>query len=80
MIGFQYDWTAKKYPQTFDHLDSRPTLEQIFPINLSAVVKEIVQAISLQSKNHPELLMTIEPEASIVNYCMVKTNSFLFLN
>lgn len=74
-LGFQYDWTARKYPQTFSHPnsteDSRPVLEQVFPATLSEVVKEIVASISQQASSTPELNMTIEPEASIVNYCMV---------
>lgn len=76
-LGFQYDWTARKYPQTFSHPnaaeESRPVLEQIFPPTLSQVVKEIVASISQQAASMPELNMTIEPEASIVNYCMVRS-------
>jgi hypothetical protein len=78
--GFQYDWTARKYPQTFSQEKPhttpppRPVPEQIFPPNLSSVVKTIISSLAHQSvtSSAPELNMTIEPEASIVNYCMVR--------
>lgn len=54
----------------------RPVLEQVFPANLSSIVKEIVRSISLHRDTHPGFNMTIEPEASIVNYCMVSGFDF----
>jgi hypothetical protein len=36
-------------------------------------VKEIIETLSHHSAEIPEFKMTIEPEAAIVNYCMVKS-------
>jgi hypothetical protein len=74
-LGFQYDWTARKYPQTFTSLENPDALppipEQVFPPNLAQVVKNITKAVASHSDSISDLEMTIEPEASIVNYCLV---------
>jgi hypothetical protein len=61
--GYQYNWTARKYPQTAAAA-AGGEIPQVFPARLSAVVKEIVGNLTVPG-------ITIEPEAAIVNYYLV---------
>lgn len=71
--GYQYDWTARRYPQASSLTPNRVTSEastegvipQTFPIHLAEVVKEIVSGLPIPG-------ITIEPEAAIVNYYLVR--------
>ena len=81
-LGFQYDWTNRRYPQAKaveddrkinDCVDKGSNIDETkappqFPPRLATIIRDIVELIPVEANIPSCTPITMEPEASIVNF------------